>query len=75
MPGGPDDHEARAGDGVRHGPGLRRRSQLVLVSHDAGLIERTCARVIVLDHGRLVFDGPTAEGLAYYRSEALVGTT
>jgi ABC-type polysaccharide/polyol phosphate transport system ATPase subunit len=46
---------------------------LVLVSHDAGLIERTCARVIVLDHGRLVFDGPTAEGLAYYRSEALVG--
>jgi hypothetical protein len=29
--------------------------------------------VIVLDHGRLVFDGPTAEGLAYYRSETLVG--
>jgi len=46
---------------------------LVLVSHDAALVERTCARVIVLDHGRLVFDGPTAEGLAYYRSEALVG--
>jgi ABC-type polysaccharide/polyol phosphate transport system ATPase subunit len=46
---------------------------LVLVSHDASLVERTCARVIVLDHGRLVFDGPTAEGLAYYRSEALVG--
>jgi ABC-type polysaccharide/polyol phosphate transport system ATPase subunit len=46
---------------------------LVLVSHDASLVERTCARVIVLDHGHLVFDGPTAEGLAYYRSEALVG--
>ena len=46
---------------------------LVLVSHDASLVERTCSRVIVLDHGRLVFDGPTAEGLAYYRSEALVG--
>jgi ABC-type polysaccharide/polyol phosphate transport system ATPase subunit len=46
---------------------------LVLVSHDASLVERTCARVIVLDHGRKVFDGPTAEGLAYYRSEALVG--
>jgi ABC-type polysaccharide/polyol phosphate transport system ATPase subunit len=46
---------------------------LVLVSHDAALVERTCSRVIVLDHGRLVFDGPVAEGLAYYRSEALVG--
>lgn len=46
---------------------------LVLVSHDASLVERTCARVVVLDHGRKVFDGPTAEGLAFYRSEALVG--
>jgi ABC-type polysaccharide/polyol phosphate transport system ATPase subunit len=46
---------------------------LVLVSHDASLVERTCARVIVLDHARKVFDGPTAEGLAFYRSEALVG--
>lgn len=44
---------------------------LVLVSHDASLVERTCARVIVLDHGRLVFDGPTAEGLSFYRREAL----
>jgi ABC-type polysaccharide/polyol phosphate transport system ATPase subunit len=45
---------------------------LVLVSHDAGLIERTCARVIVLDHGSVVFDGPTEEGIAFYRREALV---
>ncbi len=45
---------------------------LVLVSHDASVVERTCERVIVLDHGAKVFDGPTAEGLAYYRREALV---
>jgi ABC-type polysaccharide/polyol phosphate transport system ATPase subunit len=45
---------------------------LVLVSHDAGLIERTCARVIVLDHGSVVFDGPAEEGIAFYRREALV---
>jgi ABC-type polysaccharide/polyol phosphate transport system ATPase subunit len=45
---------------------------LVLVSHDAGLVERTCARVVVLDHGRVVFDGPTEEGIAFYRREALV---
>jgi ABC-type polysaccharide/polyol phosphate transport system ATPase subunit len=46
---------------------------LVLVSHDASLVERTCARVIVLDRGRKAYDGPTAEGLAFYRSEMLVG--
>ena len=41
---------------------------LVLVSHDAGAIERVCERVAVLDHGRLVFDGPAAEGLlAHHR--------
>ena len=45
---------------------------LVLVSHDAGVVERTCGRVIVLDQGRLAFDGPTAEGLDFYRREALV---
>ena len=45
---------------------------LVLVSHDASVVERTCERVIVLDHGAKVFDGPTAEGMAYYRREALV---
>ena len=39
---------------------------LVLVSHDASLIERTCERVIVLDHGRVTFDGPTSEGMPYY---------
>ena len=45
---------------------------LVLVSHDAAVVERMCERVIVLDGGRKVFDGPTAEGLAHYRREALV---
>lgn len=39
---------------------------LVLVSHDAGLVERTCARVVVLDGGRVVFDGPTADGMSHY---------
>ena len=45
---------------------------LVLVSHDASLVERTCERVVVLDHGAVIFDGPTAEGLDVYRREALV---
>jgi ABC-type polysaccharide/polyol phosphate transport system ATPase subunit len=39
---------------------------LVLVSHDAPLVERTCGRVVVLDGGRVVFDGPATEGMPYY---------
>jgi ABC-type polysaccharide/polyol phosphate transport system ATPase subunit len=40
---------------------------LVLVSHDAGTIERICRRVVVLDEGRVAFDGPTEDALAHYR--------
>jgi ABC-type polysaccharide/polyol phosphate transport system ATPase subunit len=39
---------------------------VVLVSHDATAIERVCERVVVLDAGRVVFDGPTAAGLLFY---------
>jgi ABC-type polysaccharide/polyol phosphate transport system ATPase subunit len=40
---------------------------LVLVSHAAGAIERVCDRVVVLESGKVAFDGPTAEGLLFYR--------
>jgi len=39
---------------------------LVLVSHDAALIERTCSRVVVLDAGRIVCDRPAADALSFY---------
>jgi ABC-type polysaccharide/polyol phosphate transport system ATPase subunit len=45
---------------------------LVLVSHDASLVERTCERVVVLDRGAVIFDGAVADGLDVYRREALV---
>jgi ABC-type polysaccharide/polyol phosphate transport system ATPase subunit len=45
---------------------------LVLVSHDAALVERACARVVVLDTGRVTFDGAAADGLAFYHR--LTGT-
>ncbi|HWC87760.1 MAG TPA: ABC transporter ATP-binding protein [Solirubrobacteraceae bacterium] len=45
---------------------------VVLVSHDARAVERVCERVVVLDAGRVVFDGPTAEGLLHYHR--LMGT-
>ncbi len=46
---------------------------LVLVSHDAALIERTCERLIVLDGGEKVFDGSADEGLPFYHR--LMGTS
>jgi ABC-type polysaccharide/polyol phosphate transport system ATPase subunit len=45
---------------------------LVLVSHDPTAIERACERVVVLDGGGVVFDGPVAEGLLFYHR--LLGT-
>jgi ABC-type polysaccharide/polyol phosphate transport system ATPase subunit len=45
---------------------------LVLVSHDAALIERTCERLVVLDGGAVAFDGPVQEGMPFYHR--LMGT-
>ena len=42
---------------------------LVLVSHDAALVERTCERVVVLDGGKVRFDGPAADGMAFYHRQ------
>ena len=39
---------------------------LVLVSHDPTAIERICRRVVVLDGGRVAFDGQVADGLLFY---------
>ena len=39
---------------------------LVLVSHDPSAVERVCRRVVVLDEGRVRFDGDVAEGLLFY---------
>ena len=45
---------------------MERGATLVLVSHDPTAIERVCERVVVLDRGRVQFDGPVAEGLLFY---------
>lgn len=58
--------EARIAERIEAG------ATLVLVSHDAALIERTVDRVVVLDGGAVAFDGPTAEGLPFYHR--LMGT-
>jgi ABC-type polysaccharide/polyol phosphate transport system ATPase subunit len=45
---------------------------LVLVSHDTHSIEQVCERLVVLDAGRVAFDGPVEDGLAFYHR--LMGT-
>jgi lipopolysaccharide transport system ATP-binding protein len=41
---------------------------VVLVSHAMQAVSSLTRRVLVIEKGRCVFDGPTAEGLAHYRA-------
>jgi ABC-2 type transport system ATP-binding protein len=34
------------------------QQSFLITSHDLGFIDKICSRVIVLDHGKLLFDGP-----------------
>jgi ABC-type polysaccharide/polyol phosphate transport system ATPase subunit len=45
---------------------IERGSTVVLVSHAPATIEYACERVVVLDRGQVVYDGPTAAGLRFY---------
>jgi lipopolysaccharide transport system ATP-binding protein len=40
---------------------------IVFVSHDAAAVERLCERSVLLDAGRVAFDGPTSEAVTRYR--------
>jgi ABC-2 type transport system ATP-binding protein len=42
------------------------------VSHSTESVRRMCERVLVLEKGRLVFDGPIEEGIAFYEGEDYV---
>lgn len=39
---------------------------ILYVSHNMGTIQRLCSRVVVLEHGKVAYDGDTAGGVAYY---------
>ncbi len=41
---------------------------ILYVSHNMSTIQRLCTRVIVLDHGKIVYDGDTPGGIARYLS-------
>ena len=40
---------------------------IVLVSHSAEQVESVCTRGVVLDHGKLVFDGSTSDAVRILR--------
>lgn len=42
---------------------------IVIVSHDMGLIESTCNRVIVLNRGQRVFEGSPKDAIAFYNKQ------
>jgi ABC-type polysaccharide/polyol phosphate transport system ATPase subunit len=43
-----------------------RGTTILFVSHTPGAVKRLCDRVCVLDQGRVQFDGPVDEALAFY---------
>jgi ABC-type polysaccharide/polyol phosphate transport system ATPase subunit len=45
----------------------QRGGTIVFVSHDASQVERLCERAVLLQEGRLAFDGPTHEAIVRYR--------
>ncbi len=42
---------------------------ILYVSHNMNTVRKLCERVIVLDHGKVVFDGPTEQGIKVYLNE------
>ncbi|HZW06262.1 MAG TPA: hypothetical protein VFF65_03990, partial [Phycisphaerales bacterium] len=44
------------GDGKLGGGGLKRTS--IVITHDKDLLRRISPRIIMLDEGRVIFDGP-----------------
>lgn len=46
---------------------VARGKTLVVVSHDLNLVQDICERGIVMEHGRVAFDGPVADAVAHLR--------
>jgi ABC-type polysaccharide/polyol phosphate transport system ATPase subunit len=47
----------------------QRGGTIVFVSHDAAAVERLCERAVLLQEGRVAFDGPAHEAIVRYRRQ------
>jgi ABC-type polysaccharide/polyol phosphate transport system ATPase subunit len=70
------DEMLAAGDAEFMEKARRRMDQLitsakmlVLVTHDLGLVRAVTRRTLVMDEGRIVFDGETEEAIDFYRDQ------
>ena len=45
----------------------RRGKTVVMVSHDLNAVQALCERTILLDHGEILFDGPTEDAVEMHR--------
>jgi len=53
----------------------RHRSTILLTSHYMQDVKELCERIIIIDHGTKVFDGPFAELMTRYSDEKLIRLT
>jgi lipopolysaccharide transport system ATP-binding protein len=53
----------------------RKGSTILFVSHNMFSIKTMCPRVIYLKKGKIVFDGPTDEGLKLYEDDSRLATS
>ena len=51
---------------MEHMKRMMESKTIVLVSHDMHAVSNLCDRVIVLNDGKILFDGETSEGIALY---------
>ncbi len=51
----------------------RQGRTIVLVTHDPDQVEQVCDRAVVLDHGRLIGDGPPRESIRRFRERLTAG--
>lgn len=49
---------------------LKQRSTVVFISHDLAAVQQLCDRVIVMNHGEIVYDGDTAGAMSAYNALA-----
>ena len=47
---------------------VERSKILVLATHDESVIESVCTRAIVLSGGKVAFDGPAPDAVAFYKA-------
>lgn len=51
---------------MKHMKKIMELKTIVLVSHDMHAVSNLCNRVLVMEKGKLLFDGETSEGIALY---------